>query len=328
MSAATSSGNRVRLAEIIRRTWTEIRTDDVFGRSAQLAYYFFLALFPFLISVVAMLSLFGNADRGRTLLFALLAHLLPASAFQLISGTLAGIIQASGPLKMSLGIVASIWSASYGMSAVMDTLNAAYGVQETRSLVKQYVIAIAMTIGLGLLTVFATLAVIVGDRVLRALALSRLVMIAWRIAEWPLAAILLLFGFALTYHFAPDLKERTWHWISPGAILGVILLSLASLGLRIYVHFAGSYTAMYGSLGGVIVLLLCFYLGGLAVLSGGVLNGVLERTQSPAEFGALPSGSSGDAAEVNQVRIARPDVAQRRPAGLSAGSHVRGSSPR
>ena len=100
------------LKEIATRTWAEMRADDVFGRSAQLAYYFFLALFPFLICVIASLSMFGTADRGRTLLLNLFERFLPMPAFQLISTTFDEIIRSGGPLKMSFGILGSLWSAS------------------------------------------------------------------------------------------------------------------------------------------------------------------------------------------------------------------------
>jgi membrane protein len=265
------------LVEILKRTWSAIRAYDVFGRAAQLAYYFFLALFPFLICVISLLSVFGAADRGRYLLFVFLARLLPVPAFQLIVDTFNQILASSGPLKMSLGIVASLWSASLGMNAVMNTLNAAYRVKETRSIFKQYFTAIALTIGMGLLVAVSTLTVVIGDSVAAALPLPHAVSFAWGVVEWPLAVALLLFGFALTYYFAPDLKDRKWHWITPGAVAGVLLIVLVSIGMRVYLHFYGSYNATYGSLGGVIVLLLWFYLGGIAVLSGGVLNGVMEE---------------------------------------------------
>jgi membrane protein len=281
MASRTLNTNRVSLREIVRRTWGEIRSGDVLGRASQLAYCFFLALFPFLICVIATLSVFGNADRGRALLFGFLAQLLPGAAFQLITTTFSQILQASGPLKVSLGIIASIWSASLGMSAAMDTLNAAYHVKETRAFWKQYLISILLTIGMGLLVVASTLIVIIGDDIARALALPHAIRVVWQIAKWPLAAGMLLFGFAVTYYFAPDLKRRNWHWITPGSIAAVFLLMLISIGLRVYLHFAGTYTATYGALGGVIVLLLCFYLGGVAVLVGGVLNGVLEEAHKP-----------------------------------------------
>lgn len=270
-------------AELIKSVWAEIRADDVFGRAAQLAYYFFLALFPFLICIIAALSMFGTADRGRGLLFALFARFLPPPAFQLVTNTFGEIIRSSGPLKMSLGIIASLWSASLGMNAAMDTLNTAYKVRETRSLIKQYGVAIGLTLGMGLLIVLSTLTVIVGDSVVKRFVIPREAAIMWRFAEWPLAIVLLLLGFAITYHFAPDLKNREWHWISPGAIAGVILLLGVSLGLRVYLHYAGNYSATYGSLGGVIVLLLFFYLGGVAVLSGGVLNGLIDEMKTSHE---------------------------------------------
>ena len=264
------------LAELVKRTWKEIRAEDVFGRAAQLAYYFFLALFPFLICVIASLSVFGTADRGRALLFAIFARFLPAPAFQLISDTFSQIIKSSGPLKMSFGIVTSVWAASMGMSAVMDTLNAAYRVNETRSLFKQYLVAIGLTCGIALLLIVSIVIAILGDNLVGPLSHGNWIAILWKIMQWPLALALLLFAFSLTYYFAPDLVHRQWHWITPGAIAGIILLMIVSTGLRLYIRYSSSYTATYGSLGAVIVLLLCFYLSGIAVLTGGALNGVLE----------------------------------------------------
>ncbi len=263
--------------EIMKRTWAEIRTDDVFGRAAQLAYYFFLALFPFLICVVASLSVFGNADRGRALIFGLFARFLPIPAFQLVSGTFSGIIRSSGPLKMSFGILVSLWSASMAMGAVMDTLNAAYKATESRSLLRQYAVAIGLTFGIALLLVLSVLLVLLGDKIAATFSSGGFVVTLWGVVQWPLGLALLLLGFAIIYYFAPDLKSRRWHWISPGAIASVILLIAVSFSLRIYLRYAGSYGTAYGSLGAVIVLLLFFYMSGVVVLAGGVLNGVLER---------------------------------------------------
>ena len=263
--------------EILKRTWAEIRAIDVFGRAAQLAYYFFLALFPFLICVIASLSVFGSADRGRALLFELFALLLPAPAFQLISDTFTKIIQSNGPLKMSFGIIVSLWSASMGMSAIMDTLNAAYRVKETRPLLKQYAIAIGLTFGIAVLLIVSVLIVTFGERTMGAPSSDRFTAIAWQISKWPLGVALLLFAFAITYYFAPNREIRQWHWITPGAVVGIFLLLVVSLGLRLYFHYSDTYSAAYGSLGAAFILLLCFYLSGIAVLSGGVLNGVLER---------------------------------------------------
>lgn len=270
------------LTEVAKRSWEEILADDVFGRAAQLAYYFFLALFPFLICVIASLSVFGTADRGRALLFQFLAQALPPAAFDLISKTFSEIIHSNGPLKMSFGIIASLWSASLGMSAVMDTLNAAYKVKETRSLFKQYAVATGLTVGIAVVVVLSVVIMVFGNKIVDAILPGSAVAIAWKIAQWLLALGLILMAFAITYYFAPDLVNRRWQWITPGSILGVILLLGVSIGLRIYIHFSNTYSTAYGSLGAVIVLLLWFYLSGVAVLSGGALNGVLESLAASA----------------------------------------------
>ncbi|HVM92612.1 MAG TPA: YihY/virulence factor BrkB family protein [Terriglobales bacterium] len=267
----------VPVKEAASRTWSEIRADDVFGRAAQLAYYFFLALFPFLIFVIASLSVFGSADRGRMVLFGLFARILPRPAFQLIRDTFNEIIQSGGPLKMSLGILVSVWSASMGMTAIMDTLNAAYRLKETRSLLKQYMIAIVLTIAVAMLLVFSTAIVVLVDGFIAEHVFGPIAAFVWHAMEWLLTLAVLFLAFEITYYFAPNSNSRRWYWISPGAILGIILLILTSGGLRVYLRYSGNYDVTYGSLGAVIVLLLSFYLGGLAVLSGGALNGVLER---------------------------------------------------
>jgi membrane protein len=277
MATTLFSLSGLSLKETAKRTWQEILSDDVFGRAAQLAYFFFLALFPFLICVIASLSVFGVADRGRALLFHFFSQALPPSAFALINTTFNDIIHSSGPLKMSLGIIASLWSASTGMSAVMDTLNAAYKVKETRSLFKQYAIATGLTLVIALLFVVSVAILVAGDEVIKALSPGKIVTFAWKVAQWPLVLALVLVAFQITYYLAPNLRKREWHWVTPGAIMGVVLWVAVSMGLRLYLHFFSSYSATYGSLGAVIVLLLWFYLSGIAVLSGAALNGVLER---------------------------------------------------
>jgi membrane protein len=286
----------VSLKDVARRVWAEILDDDVFGRAAQLAYYFFLALIPFLIFVIASLSVFGTADRGRALLFRFFADALPPAAFELIDMTFGQIIHASGPLKMSFGILASLWSASMGMSAIMDTLNAAYKVKETRSMIKQYAVATGLTVGIALLVVMSVVIAVFGDTIVNALSPGNMLTIMWKIAQWPLALALILLAFAITYYFAPNLRDRRWHWVTPGSIVGVILWLVVSLGLRIYLHFFGNYSVGYGSLGAVIVLLLWFYLSGIAVLSGAVVNGVLEGLAAPASVAQEAGSSSSKAA--------------------------------
>jgi len=277
----TASGmfslNDLTLLEAIERTWAEIRVGDVFGRAAQLAYFLFLALFPFLICVIASLSVFGTADRGRALLFHLFSSFLPGPAFQLISNTFEQILQSGGPLKMSFGIIVALWSASLGMGAVMDTLNVAYQVKETRSLLKQYAVAVGLTSVFTVLVVVLVLLAVLGNEFVGESSAGNVTHAGWIAVQSVLVLAGLLFVLAATYFLAPNLKARQWRWISPGAVAAIVLLAGVFAGFRIYLHYSGGYNSLYGSLGAVIVLLLCFYLSGIAVLSGGVLNAVLER---------------------------------------------------
>ena len=277
MRAGLFSLNGLTLLEAIKRTWAEIRAGDVFGRAAQLAYFFFLALFPFLICVIASLSVFGTADRGRALLFHLFSNFLPGPAFQLISDTFNQILQSGGPLKMSFGIIAALWSASLGMGAVMDTLNVAYQVKETRSLLKQYAMAVGLTTVFTVLVVVLVLFAVSGNEYVGTAYSGDVIHACWLAVQWALVLAGLLFVLAATYYLAPNVKTPQWRWISPGAIAAIVLLAAVFAGFRIYLHYSGGYNSLYGSLGAVIVLLLCFYLSGIAVLSGGVLNAVLER---------------------------------------------------
>ncbi len=137
-----------------------------------------------------------------------------------------------------------------------------------------------LTCTIGSLLILSLLVAVGGDAILQDWSYGHGLYVAWRVIQWPFAFALLQLGFALTYNVAPDLKNRKWRWVTPGAIFGTFLLLAISAGVRIYLHLFGSFTATYGSLGAVIILLLCFYLSGVAVLAGGALNAVLENAGS------------------------------------------------
>ncbi len=268
--------------QVFRRTLKEASDDDVLGRSAQLSYYFFLALFPMLICIMAILGLFSGAgEHVRQELLNLLSTALPGSASQLVGQTLAELSKAHNGSKLSFGILFSLWTASAGMSAIMDTLNAEYEVRETRSFFRKTAVAIGLTIVSALLLMVAISIVVAGGPAAQAFAHGAISALL-KIAEWPVAVAFVLLGFAVIYFFAPDVKDQKWHWVTPGALTALVLWFLVSLGLKIYLHFFNSYSATYGSLGAVIVLLLWFYLTGAAVLLGAELNSVIEDAAAEA----------------------------------------------
>lgn len=272
---------------LAKRVWSEIQKDDVFGRAAQLSYYFLLALFPLLIFLTSIIGmLIGTAAGLRSSLFSYLSEVMPPSAFQLIESTMLEISKSSTGGKLSFGLLAALWAASNGMGAITEALNVAYGVKETRPWWKHRLMAIGLTVALSLLIITALLLVLYGGKIVDLLAanfeLGSFFVLTWKIAQWPIVLSFMLLAFALIYYFAPDLREQKWTWITPGAVLGVFLWLLASFGFRLYLNFFDSYSNTYGSLGAVIILMLWLYLTGVAVLVGGELNAELEKMAAAA----------------------------------------------
>lgn len=266
---------------LAKRVWADIGKDKIFGRAAQLAYYFLLALFPLLLFLTSVIGvLIGSGTGLRHSLFDYLGKVLPGSASQLVSSTMLEVSTASGGGKISFGILAALWAASNGMGAISDSLNAAYKVEETRPWWKQRLTAVTLTIALSVLIIGALILVLYGGRIADGLATSYgfgiVFSVLWRILQWPIVLIFLLLAFALIYYWAPDLHDQDWKWVSPGAVVGVFLWLMVSLSFRLYLHFFDSYSKTYGSMGAVIVLMLWFYLTGASILIGGEINSDLE----------------------------------------------------
>jgi membrane protein len=187
------------------------------------------------------------------------------------------------------------------MSAVMDTLNAEYEVQETRSFIRKNAIAVGLSVVSAVLIVAAVAIVLAGGSMAAAFSHGWF-LIGLKIVEWPIALGLVLLVFAMIYYFAPDIKDQSWHWITPGAIVGLGLWLLVSFVLKMYLHYFDRYSATYGSLGAVIILLLWFYWTGAAVLMGAELNSVLEDVA--AERGEADAKLKGEKAPQEKAAAA------------------------
>lgn len=273
--------------ELGKRVWSEINEDDVWGRSAQLAYYFLLALFPLLIFLTATLGLMlGAGDGLRGALFNYLSQVMPGSAFQLVNATMSEITGASGAGKLSFGLLATLWAASNGMGAITQALNASYDLTESRPWWKQRLVAIVLTIGLSVLVITALLLMLWGGRAADFLAahyqFDGVFPLVWKTVQWPIIVAFMVTSFALIYYYAPDLKDQDWKWLTPGSAIGVALWLLVSFGFKAYLHFFDSYSTTYGSLGAVIVLMLWLYLTGVAILIGSEINSEIENAAAQA----------------------------------------------
>jgi membrane protein len=273
--------------ELGRQVMHEIQDDDCLGRAAQLAYYFLFALFPFFLFLTTLLGYLPIPDLLDRIM-AGLAQLLPGDALRLVQDNLHQLVTGERGGLLSFGILAALWTSSSALTAIIDSLNRAYDVEEGRPFWKVRLIAIGLTVGLSAFIIVAFVLLTFGPQLGGWLAnlvgLGRVFELSWNVLRWPVIVGLLILAMALLYYFAPDV-EQEWKWITPGSACAVIGWLLASLGFAVYVNNFGSYNATYGSIGAVIVLLTWMYVTGLFVLIGGEINAEIEHA---AQDGKAP----------------------------------------
>ena len=282
--------------EVGARLWRKVIADNVFGRAAELAYFFLFSIFPLLI---VLTSILGRIAKGAEIQRELLRYFrtaLPWSAYELVSNTLREITENSGGEKVSLGIAFALASASAGMVAVIEGLNTSYDVKEARTWLRRRAVAVGLTIAFSLFTILALAIFLYGNQlgafVATNVGLKPLFETAWPFLQWPLVIVFVLLAFALTYRFAPNVRVQRWKWVLPGAVVAFLLWLIASAGLRFYLDLFNTYPTVYGSLGALMILMVWLYLFGVAILVGGELNSILEN--AAAEAGNPQAKLSGE----------------------------------
>ena len=266
--------------QLARRTWQEIISDDVLGRSAQLAYFFLFSLFPLVIFVTSLMGMVVGLNSPLThRLIHEITRAMPKQAAELMRQGLRHSLALSGNGKLTFGLVIALFSASSGMMAMIDTLNTVFDVREERSMVRQRLTALWLTVAVGGLVCASILLVTVGGRVAAALAGGGLD-VAWEIVQYPVAILCLLISFSVVYRYAPNVREPQWRVFTPGSVAGLCLWVLASFGLKAYMDHFSSFTSSYGTMGAVMVLMLWFYLSGMAFLIGGEVDAIIDREKT------------------------------------------------
>jgi membrane protein len=265
--------------EILVRTVKEALADNIFGMAAQLSYYFFFSLFPALLLLMAIASYFPV----RTLVndvFTALSGFAPPEAISIITEKIKKITEAKPGGLLTFGVAAAIWSSSSAMSAVINTLNNAYEIDEGRPWWKVQLTAISLTLGVATFILISFALVIIGPALAGKVAiwlhLGPAFEWTWKILQWPVVFALACTGIGLIYYLAPDAKQD-WVWLTPGSIFATTLWLIASLGFKYYVVNISSYSATYGAIGGVMVLMLWFYISGAVILLGAEMNAEIEH---------------------------------------------------
>lgn len=279
--------------DLLRRTWREMIDDDVLGLAAQLSYYFFLALFPAILFLLALASFFplstitDEADR-------LLRPVLSPQVLALIQEQMRRLANNEDGGLLTFGVAGALWSSSAALVSIISALNRAYDIEEARAWWRVRLIAIGLTLGVAVTVLIAFGLVLAGpalaDWLGRVTGWGAPFVWTWMVLQWPLVFALVATALGFVYYFGPD-AEQDWVWITPGAVIGTLLWLAASLLFRIYVVTFTDYEGSYGAVGGVIVVMLWFYVSGLAILVGAELNAEIEHA-SP--YGKAPGQKSAD----------------------------------
>jgi membrane protein len=287
---AESKGNEVEvpvaenlgLVDFFKLTYKEMNEDHVMAFAGNLTYKGLFATFPFFTFLLSLLGLFNATDLVNTMVDKL-SGVAPQSTTKFIEGQLLGITQSQAESAFTFGAIISILLALWGVSgafrSVMEAMNVMYEVEEDRPFWKVYGLSIFMSLAVIVLLVGALVLVIFGEsigvRVADLVGLGAVFATLWSIVQWPVVALVVLFAFALIYYFAPAAKQR-FRWISPGSILAFVFWLIFSLLFSLYASIAGSYNETYGSLAGVIILMLYVYYSALIMLIGAEINQVIE----------------------------------------------------
>lgn len=275
-------------SDVFRRTINEsFFKDDVLGMSAQLAYYFFLALFPALLFLISLASFFPVTNLMDEVVGSL-GRVAPPDVLDFLLQQMKQLSNQQNGGILTFAFLFTVWSSSGAMTSIISTLNSAYDIEEGRPWWKVRLIAVGLTIGVALFILVSATLVIAGpelaEKVAGWLHLGVAFEWTWKIVQWPVVLALVITAVALVYYFAPD-AEQEFVLITPGAVFATILWIASSVGVRFYVANFANYNETYGALAGVMILLLWFYVSGLCILMGAEMNAEIEHA-SP--YGKAP----------------------------------------
>ncbi len=255
---------------------------DIFARAAQVAFYFSFALFPLLYFLVSLFGIVLESSEGlKTELLSYLGQIMPYSVFDLVQKTIDEIIVSSTGSKATIGLAVALWSASAGVDAIRNALNAVYELKETRQWWRTRIESLIFTFVVAALVLVVLISVFYGWQLVQftlgGLGLevtSPFVLVG---VQWISILLLMLFACEIIYNLLPDFKKRRWVWITYGSIVAIILWIVLTTGFRTYLGYFNSYNKTYGSLGAVIIMMLWLYLTATALMVGGSINAVLSE---------------------------------------------------
>jgi membrane protein len=325
-----------RLGPLLKATGKDILNDNVFGLAAQAAYNAFFSIFPFFLFAAPLLSLFGDKEKTFSWLMNQLATVIPAEAIALVQSVIKDVVfSKNAPGLVSVGAILAAWSGSAVFGALINTLNTAYHVTETRPWWKRALMQLACVVVMGLIVAIASIVMLAGPELAKTMGaklhLDRFFVVTWTIVQYPIAIGLIVIAFFLIYRYLPNLRQHSKQ-ILVGAVVGTVLWMLVTLLFRLYVTDFATYNKTYGTIGGVIVLLTWMYLSMIVLLAAGELNSNLHHGIGAIEprRGAVYAGRVVTTSNPSRSSVDIPITASASPTQLSsiAPTSTEPSSPR
>ncbi|MGH2534157.1 MAG: YihY/virulence factor BrkB family protein [Thermomicrobiales bacterium] len=271
------------LLGVAKSMYRQVQDDDLMDEAAAVAYHILFSVVPLLVFVTALSGFISNAigqDDVVTDVTTWLFERLPAETAVAVQDPIREVLTQQAGGLLSIGAVLALWSGKNAVAAMMKGLNTAFDVEETRSWPVRNGIAIGLTAALGFALIASSLAFIVGltawEQVTDWLGISGGWVTALSLVRWPVILVFLVVGIGILYWAGPNV-DASFRWLTPGAVLAVVLWGISTLGLGLYFRYAGSYVAAYGVLGGVLAFIFWLYLVSLLILLGGELNAILPR---------------------------------------------------
>jgi membrane protein len=272
------------LLATLKRTATEFQEDNLSDWAAALTYYGLLALFPALIAMVSLIGLVGDPRSTTSSLTEIVTEIGPASAAETFSGPIESIAsnRSAAGFAFVLGLLVALWSASGYVGAFMRASNIIYETPEGRAFWKLRPLQLAITLVMIVMMALLALGLVLTGPIVEAVAgpigLSGTAVDVWNIAKWPVMAAIFIVMVDVLYYVSPNVKLRGFKWVTPGSVVAIVVWALASALFAFYVANFGSYDKTYGTLGGLIALLVWFWISNLAILFGHQLNAERERS--------------------------------------------------
>ncbi|MGN6255173.1 MAG: YihY/virulence factor BrkB family protein [Solirubrobacterales bacterium] len=268
----------------LKRTLSEFQEDNLSDWAAALTYYGLLALFPALIAMVSLIGIFGNPRTTTSTLTEIITGIGPESGAETFKGPIESIVrnQSAAGFAFVFGLAAALWSASGYVGAFIRASNVIYETPEGRPFWKLRPLQIAVTLAMIVMMALLAVGLVLTGPVVAAIAgpvgLSSTAVDVWNVAKWPAMAAIFILMVDVLFYASPNVKVRGFRWVTPGAIVAIVVWAIASALFALYVANFGSYDKTYGTLAGLVVLLLWFWITNLAILFGHQLNAERERS--------------------------------------------------